>query len=76
MSRSHILLSPTIHTKRFVSAMTDRAGYPTTSASLIAAFYSDHYPFVVTLRDDISTAAHALTASGVLLVVLLLATVL
>lgn len=31
--------------------MTDRAGYPTTSAALLAAFYSDHYPYIVTLRD-------------------------
>lgn len=66
----HILLPVQMYTNDVVSVITDRTGYPTTSATLIAAGYSDHYPLMVTLRDS----ASAMAASLVVVLVALLAT--
>jgi len=67
----HILVSSRVRAQ-FQSIMTDRSGYPTTSAELIAAGYSDHYPVVMTLRDGASSILVASTVFVVAAVVALI----
>lgn len=51
----HVLLSNDLaQPSTFLGASVDGSGYPTSSSARLAAFYSDHLPVIVTLRDGAS----------------------
>lgn len=68
----HILLSNDLaQPSTFLGASVDGSGYPTSSSARLAAFYSDHLPVIVKLRDGAGAAALAIAWIALIIAILL-----